>query len=291
MSVDRAVLARFDPATGEVSGSTAVHEPVVDHPVYGRSQLCSPTILRIHVADVDRWVSDVGRTAKRRPCSRTRSRSRSTWSPASELPPTASPGSTRTPNRSGSTCSSATTRSTARSRSGIDRSPTRIDALVGTTTPFVEDIVRLGEADWNWFSNWMYGVPAPVLRLHDRIEMNPCHPARDRSRSESARRTGITCGCRGSMWRAATSATIQGRSVSFHNTVTQNMWHPHKFSVMPHPRPNYPESFIPTLGRRRPRPSRTEEDDAAYHTLMFGGTTDTGKNPQFLDFRSRRPAR
>ena len=26
-----------------------------------------------------------------------------------------------------------------------------------------EDIIRLGKADWNWFSNWMYGVPAEYL--------------------------------------------------------------------------------------------------------------------------------
>ena len=51
---------------------------------------------------------------------------------------------------------------------------------------------------------------------------------------------------------------------------------------MPHPRPNYPESFIPTLVDAA-LDIAYWEDDAAYHTLMFGGTTDTGKDPNFLD--------
>src|SRR4029077_9122179 len=64
--VDRSdrVLLSFDPSLGEVDGSTAVHPPMVDDPVFGTSQTCTPTILRIHVDDKPRDLCDVGRVVK-----------------------------------------------------------------------------------------------------------------------------------------------------------------------------------------------------------------------------------
>jgi hypothetical protein len=34
-----------------------------------------------------------------------------------------------------------------------------------------EDVVRLGKADWNYFSNHVYGVPDHIVKQHDDIEM------------------------------------------------------------------------------------------------------------------------
>ncbi len=33
--------------------------------------------------------------------------------------------------------------------------------------PMPEEVVRLGKADWNYFSNWLYGVPDAAIRGHD----------------------------------------------------------------------------------------------------------------------------
>lgn len=35
-----------------------------------------------------------------------------------------------------------------------------------------EEIVRIGKADWNYFSNYLYGVPLEAVRAHDATDMS-----------------------------------------------------------------------------------------------------------------------
>lgn len=62
---DRVMLS-FDPCLGEVAGQTAVRLPEVDDPIFGKSQTCTPTVLRLHVEERQRDLCHVGRIVKER---------------------------------------------------------------------------------------------------------------------------------------------------------------------------------------------------------------------------------
>src|SRR5436309_6880242 len=59
----------FSPGIGEVGSGPQpqeVCEPVVSHPKFGESQLCTPMVLRIFVDDEERAIAEVGRIVKNR---------------------------------------------------------------------------------------------------------------------------------------------------------------------------------------------------------------------------------
>ncbi len=277
LAIDRAVVAKFDPSIGQIGGSTVVHEPVVDDPAFGRSQLCSPTILRIHVADVGRWIADVGQIAKQTLFPHVPRFTFNTVACVGDVPDGA-PGLYTDPTSVWFNvffgyyqidCEKAL----------WDRPFAYRIPPGAPPEPHVEDIVRLGKADWNWFSNWMYGVPASVLQRHDGVDMGVVGvqvsgPNRiGGSDWHHVRLTGID---------VASSYVSDGPGAQrlVRNTVTQNVWH--QAFGLPHPRPQYPDSFIPTSVDAA-LDLAYWEDDEEYHTLMFGGTTDAGKDPRFLD--------
>jgi hypothetical protein len=49
--------------------------------------------------------------------------------------------------------------------------PFGYDLSSGTPRVHFEDLVRIGKADWNHFSNQLYGVPAAAIRPYDRVDL------------------------------------------------------------------------------------------------------------------------
>ena len=39
--------------------------------------------------------------------------------------------------------------------------------------PRIEDLVRLGKSDWNFFSNWDYGVPEEAVEPYCAVDVEP----------------------------------------------------------------------------------------------------------------------
>ncbi|MEJ7584469.1 MAG: hypothetical protein WKF43_10385 [Acidimicrobiales bacterium] len=274
---DRVIVIRFDPSIGEVGGSTAVHEPIVDDPRFGRSQLSTPVVLRIHVAEDDRVLADVGRIVK------------------SELFTSYPPFTFNTVACVGAAADGAPGAygdpesiwfnvffgyyQVDCSKSRWSRPFGYRSAAGAASVPATEDVLRLGKADWNWFSNWMYGVPERVLYPYSRIDKDPVGivikgpTLVGASRWHHLRLSGVAVA---SCYEADRSCANRLER----NTPLQTVWR-HAFG-MPHLRVCHPVSFVPT-DVDAALDMAYWEDDTAYHTVMFGGTAQAGSDPGFLD--------
>ena len=165
----------LDPAIGEVGGDRLAHPPRISHPRFGRSMSWVPTIARFRVDTANRAVTNVGSIVKPKffphlpdfvfnVCFAVGHPSlRAPQLP--DLPPLSFPYGDPTSiwfnvfvgyyqldaPKSGWTRPFAYV-------PGSDAKFTRIE---------FDDIVRLGKADWNYFSNYLYGVPADCIEPFD----------------------------------------------------------------------------------------------------------------------------
>jgi len=267
----------LDPSIGIIDGRTSFAPPVVDDPTFGRSQSCTDTILRFHVEDVERKVCNVGQLVKRR-----------------MFPPPYQPFVFNAV-----ACVGEFTRDSSQ-RYANPRSPwfnvflgyyqidcdrSRWDRPFGFASasgydsePAIEDLLRLGKADWNYFSNWDYGVPETVLWPYDQVTVRNTDVV-DHGMEEID----------GGWWRRidllrveAASAYVSnapGALQLVDNTVVGGLIRD-SFGY-PQSDPLYPNSFIP---KRLDAALRMAyfEDEGGYHTLIFGGTAHTGEDADLL---------
>jgi hypothetical protein len=276
LDVERKTLVRFDPAVGEIGGSADFAEPVVNHSRHGRSQLCTPAILRLHVDDGEREISDAGRLVKK--------------SLFADHPPfvfntVACVGEADAKGR------------------GAYPNPNsiwfnvffgcyQIDALrsdwsrpfgylsadgAGSQIAF-DDITRLGEADWNFFSNWMYGVPEEAIKPYNKVDpvesaQKPEAELIGRTLWHSAAVEGVKC-----------VSTYESGAAGAARLVTNSQIDPvwRRAFGLPNPQPDHPASFVPTTLRAEFLMAYAE-DEAAYHTVICGGTATVPVDRDFLD--------
>ena len=168
------VLATYDPCSGVVGDQSKLQDaakPNMDgNARFGPCALATPNVLRIHVTDHGRVVNNIGQMVKRRLFKDT---------PEFVFNTVASVGGTDSP---------------AYARHYTDpESPWfnlflgyyQIDAAesAGWTRPFgfrsddaeasepkFEELVQLGMADWNWFSNWNYGTPVDAIEAAEALD-------------------------------------------------------------------------------------------------------------------------
>jgi hypothetical protein len=270
------ILVRFDPSIGEIDGQTTVNAPVVDDPVWGRSKLTSPTILRLHVADQHRQLADVGRIVKN--------------GLFSDYPPF-------TFNVV------ACCGHTADGKPGLYGDPLspwfniffgiyQVDcSKTDWTRPFgyeshagaasiirIDDLVRLGKADWNWFSNYLYGVPPSACEQFGSVEVGDVQATPQ-----------LTIDIGGRRWHRLTLAGLQvvscyqsnapGAAVLVDNTPAAAVWR--EAFGQPCPRPNFDKSFVAT-DITATFEMACWEDANAFHTIFFGGTSGTSTAPGFI---------
>ena len=157
---------RFDPSIGEVAGRTEAAPPELTRSTFGPTQACSPTVLRFHVDQEEREVCKVGSIVKRVMFPDYPPFVFNTVACVGAFSPPGAPGPYADPT---SECwfnvffgyyqldclKSEWSRPFGYATADRERS-----------TVVVEDLVRLGKSDWNWFSNWCYGVPWDALVLH-----------------------------------------------------------------------------------------------------------------------------
>lgn len=268
---ERRVRIRFDPAVGEIGGRLEVEEPVVD--AYGGSQLCTPAILRMHVDPEERAISDAGRLVK------------------DTLFPDHPPFVFNTIACVGAADAEAR---------GAYGDPTsvwfnvffgcyQIDATKSDwNRPFgyrsadgsdsdieFDDIIRLGKADWNFFSNWMYGVPRSAVDRHNAIEATPGE--------QQTTRIGDT------LWHGASLGDVvcvstyesdaDGAERLVENSKIDDIWQ--RAFGLPNPQPGMAQSFVPTTLYAELYMAY-QEDDVAYHTVICGGTANVGADERFI---------
>jgi hypothetical protein len=152
------------------------------------------------------------------------------------------------------------------------------------------DLAAIGEADWNHFSNFLYGVPLGVVKRHDQL-------------AEDAVRSGgrIAVGAR--HWD---QVHLDGVEVASAYTARPGQLErtPHSFlrglwrAAFGRPRhhPAFPDPFFPTRMRARLLVSWQESDgdrdlgEPVYRTFIFGATSDQTYPARLLQAeRHRRP--
>jgi hypothetical protein len=275
LDVDNRVLMRFDPAVGEIGGEADFVTPAVRHDRFGASQLCTPAILRLHVDDGKREISDAGRIVKE------------------ELFPDHPPFVFNTIACVG--------QADAGGR-GLYGDPNsiwfnvffgcyQIDApRPAWKRPFgyrsadgaasqieFDDIARLGEADWNFFSNWMYGVPMEAIEPY--MTVDPVTTTQGATPDligttlwHSAAVEGVTC-------VSTYESNGRGAARLVTNSFIDDVWR--RAFGLPNPQGDRLESFVPTTLRAEFHMAYFEDDDA-YHTVICGGTATVPVDKEFL---------
>jgi hypothetical protein len=267
-------LAHFDPAIGSLGGSSSLHAPHLASPTFGYSSACTPVPMRIHLDDRRRAICSVNQIVRARvfrpeqyppfvfnvvPCVGGAQPGERSY---------ADPGSHWFNVFFGAYQIDCPKRRWSRPFGYLDAAGP--DSAVA-----VDDIVRIGVADWNWFSNWMYGVPASVLEGYPEprgADVVTVAPALERIGE--------------SWWHAITVEPVTvASSYSPHgadlveNSPLAKVW---QASFGTAPDAATVASFAPTVMRARLHQAYWE-DARTYHTMLFGGTVAIAADAGFLD--------
>lgn len=150
----------------------------------------------------------------------------------------------------------------------------------GMTVCF-DDVLRIGKSDWNYFSNWMYGVPLEAIKPWDRLDPGvKCSVLGRRTVGASAWDLVDLDG-----FSAVTSyqSNAPGAAQLVENTALTDLWR--VTYGEPNAQPGDDTSFVGANMHARLYMAYTE-DDGAYHTYLFGGTVnkafDGPQNDAFL---------
>lgn len=160
--------------------------------------------------------------------------------------------------------------------------------------PCWNDLLRIGKSDWNYFSNFVYGVPAEECARHDAIPGGAVASIR-----EPAVRIGAHDYLEGQVdGLEVVSGYVSGADGKrLRNNVCgfSPLWR----AVFGRPKPSaaHPVSFVPTRMRMRfwARHERGPDPDLgceAYRTFIYGGTVNLGwpdaaRNEAFLEAQMR----
>jgi hypothetical protein len=274
--LDKRVLARFSPCSGSVGKSSVPDPPLVKDATFGGSRPYASHVTRIFVDEEPRLLTPVGALVKRRRFSNDPPFVFNTVSCIGADDPAGAP------------CYAD-----PRSRwFNVFVGYYQIDAPkcdwrrpFGYTSPegsrsCVEfrDLLALGKSDWNWFANWMYGVPEDLAEQYSEAD-------------EDAQLDQSAAGRIGeSLWHLVSVGNLQFVSAYEsaapdaarlqHNSLLSGVWR--RCYGAPCPCPGFAESFIPTTMNTQIQMAYWE-DDEAFHTTMFGGSARTSTDQGFLE--------
>ncbi|MGA2835679.1 MAG: hypothetical protein ABSF84_03680 [Acidimicrobiales bacterium] len=272
----RSVLL-FDPSVGEIAGRTAVYPPEVHDPVYGDSQSCTDSVLRIHVDEQRRDLCGVGAVVKARMFPRPY--------PAFVFNVVACVGAFAEHGPQRYTDPESPWFNVFLGYYQLDCAkqlwdrPFGFESAAGAgSVPRFEDLVRLGKSDWNFFSNWVYGVPEDALAPFCTVDLGPDGHV-DHGLVEVAGRHWRVVDLLGVEVASCYEADAPGARRLVSNTVVTPLTR--RSFGFPDPRPDHPTSFVPQSLDATLYMAYVE-DEASYHTLIFGGTAHTGQDRALL---------
>ena len=277
LDVENKPLLRYAPAHGSVGGKTEPDPPIVEDGPFGGCQESSNNVTRLFVDDQHRALTDVGRVVKE---------VMFPTYPDFVFNTVACVGTLDRDGFGGYTDPSSPWFNVFDGYYQIDapkpdwrrpfgyRSASGIDSQVE-----FEDLVRLGKSDWNWFSNWMYGVPAEFAERSSGVDMASVATDQSAAGVIGASRWHLAS-VQGVEFVSAYEAGGPDADRLVDNTVLSPVWR--RAYGRPRPKPDWSESFFPTV-RGADLYMAYWEDDQAFHTVMFGGTTPPEAPRAFLD--------
>lgn len=260
------VLVAWSPTIGAVGGQIEAHPPEVSDATMGPSRSIVPTITRIPVDSVRRVGTSVGNLVK------------STY--FADVPdflfnvcfavgwfPLAGPGVYGDPTNGWFNVfvgyyqidcpKPAWTR------------PFGYDISSSGRAVNFDDVVRIGKADWNYFSNWMYGVPLEAVMPYDPLDPDT------KNSSLGRRRVGASewdlVDVNGFSVVTAYTSNAPGAAGLVDNSILTPAWR--LTYGEPNPQSGHDTSFPGTKMHARLYMAYSE-DESAYHTYLFGGTVN-----------------
>jgi hypothetical protein len=272
----RTVL-RFDPSVGEIAGRTAVHPPAVHDPDFGDSQSCNASVLRIHVDEQRRDLCGVGAVVKTMMFPRPY--------PAFVFNVVACVGAFAEHGPQRYTDPESPWFNVFLGYYQLDcprqlwDRPFGFESASGAeSAPRFEDLIRLGKSDWNYFSNWVYGVPEDALAPYCGVELDPDGHV-DHGLAEIAGRRWRVVDLLGVDVASPYESDAPGARRLVSNTIITPLTR--RSFGFPDPHPDHPTSFIPQSLDATLYMAYVE-DDTSYHTLIFGGTAHAGEDRDLL---------
>jgi hypothetical protein len=276
----RWVLARFDPTIGAVAGRAGVEPPILStgQPDV-ESALCTPTVLRLHVADEHRWLAGAGRLVKQQLFADHEPFVFNVVASVVDVN-----GVRRYADPSSDWFNVFFGYYQIDCAKQLWSRPFAYDqAAKSCSTPQIDEILRLGVADWNWFSNWLYGVPTNVLTPYSNITAGSVTSS-VQPWTTTAGKTFHHVTLSGASTASSYEAADPGALKLANNTPIGGVWR----DAFGHsvPNPNVTQSFGGTVVDAR-LDMAYWEDDTEYHTVMFGGTLQSNlvgtRTPDLLD--------
>ena len=272
--VDKCIY--YSPAHGSVGGDTEPHPPRVKDPEYGESRMSSKNVTRIFVEDRKRLVADVGRVAKNE-----------LWrdEPDWVFNTVACVGPFDDRGLGSYSDPKSVWFNVFLGYYQIDAPkpdwdhPFGYRAAKGAKSEVnFEQVVRLGKSDWNYFSNWMYGVPVENTKKFDGVDLRGVKTSqRDEGTIGEAEWHLVKIG--GVDFVSAYESDGPQAEKLVSNSPISFLWR-NAFGK-PNPRAEHRDSFIGASLDAEILMSYWE-DDAAFHTVIFGGTAPTGSEPRFM---------
>jgi hypothetical protein len=152
-----------------------------------------------------------------------------------------------------------------------------------------DDLLRIGKSDWNYFSNWVYGVPDGECRKHDTVPGGAV--VRPQKVVSIGGRDYAEGEVEGLEVVSGYASGKDGKRLLNNVRGLSPLWR--AAFGRPKAKPGHDESFVGTKMRMRFWARWEEGDDLdlgcrAYKTFMYGGSINTGyadpaENAAFLD--------
>lgn len=271
----------FDPTPGSIGGSVWAHPPYVNDPQLGRSRSVVPIINRIHVDDRPQLGARMGQIAKVIFFPEYPAFVFNVCFAVGDFSLILQPGLYGDPHSHWFNVFMGYYQLDA--PKAIWTRPFGYERADTHARVAFEDILRLGKADWNYFSNYMYGVPEDCIEPYNKVD--PSTPCRNLGRLPIGQRSWDSIEIEDEAVSAYESETPGARGLVYNSMLTP-LWR--RTFGLPCPRPDFQQSFISTKLRGRMYMSFSEDEDS-YHTVIFGGTVNksfpASLNERFLELQ------
>ena len=134
----------------------------------------------------------------------------------------------------------------------------------------VDDLLRLGKADWNYFSNWLYGVPEHAILPYNDLKPPSFYKPQVNITNVGSKSFHAVSLSNVTVVSAYESDT-PGADKLVKNTDFWFFWH--EAFGLPGGKKGFDTSFIPTTMKAKFYMAYFESEEY-YHTVMFGGVAN-----------------